>query len=161
MSAVLSPQSGPPIPSLPFPPNQHTFGHHSFTNDFDRDPDLHHFTLVRPHRRQAWDSINSLQAYRWYIYLQYAVVAFGEAVWIPIKLMLFQTLHGVLSVPHRGFGDLLAGLSHLAAYLFLVAYLPSLSLTGFKVVVFPLIYVSLCGILFGIFSQVRVHADVD
>ena len=25
---------------------QHTYGHHSFTNEFDRDPDLHHFDVL-------------------------------------------------------------------------------------------------------------------
>ena len=177
--------------------HQHTFGHHSFTNDFEKDPDLHHFVLTRPHVRQPHGPQHYLQAYRLYVFLQYAVVAFGEVshhpppssschhqhhhhdhhhhssspsslftyltlplylqtVWIPIKLMLHRNLHGILSIPgHGGPKGILTSLAHFTFYCYFIFYLPSHHLTTHKTWVFPVIYMSICGMLFGIFSQIN------
>ena len=32
---------------------QHTYGHHSYTNEFGHDPDLHHFHLCYYHHRRC------------------------------------------------------------------------------------------------------------
>lgn len=140
--------------------HQHTYGHHSHTNDFERDPDLHHFTLTRPHVRQPHEAIHRLQAYRLYVYLQYGVVAFGEAIWIPLKLIVFQTLHGMLNVPHMSASEVAGGLAHLVAYVGMVWVYPAQCLSGAKAGVFPLLYTLQCGILFGLFSQIN-HLNED
>lgn len=44
---------------------QHTYGHHSFTNDFDLDPDVHHFeAILRMHLRNPHSALHRLLSYR-------------------------------------------------------------------------------------------------
>ena len=139
--------------------HQHTFAHHSFTNDFEHDPDLHHFVLTRPHAKQAKiDNLHFLQKWRLYVLLQYSLVAFGECVWIPLKLVCFRTLHGVMSFPNLGWRGVGRAMTHFLLYVFWVFYVPGKELGregGRKWWVFPVVYVSICGVLFGIFSQIN------
>ena len=139
--------------------HQHTFAHHSFTNDFEHDPDLHHFVLTRPHGKQAKiENLHFLQRFRLYVLLQYSLVAFGECVWIPLKLVCFRTLHGVMSFPNLGWKGVGRAMTHFLLYVFWVLWVPGKALGregGRKWWVFPVVYVSICGVLFGIFSQIN------
>lgn len=140
--------------------HQHTFAHHSFTNDFDHDPDLHHFVLTRPHARQPRGPHHALQQFRLYVLAQYAVVVFGETVWIPLKLLCFRTLHGVMAFPNIGWDGLARALAHFVLYYLLVFHAPARCLAeagegAYKAWAFPLLYVSICGMLFGVFSQIN------
>ncbi len=105
--------------------HQHTFAHHSYTNDFDHDPDLHHFVLTRPHAKQAKiEKLHFWQQFRLYVLLQYSLVAFGECVWIPLKLLCFRTLHGVMSFPNLGWKGVGRAMTHFLLYVLLVFWVP-------------------------------------
>lgn len=55
--------------------HQHTYGHHSFTNEFDRDPDLHHFdTLLRIHRQIKYKTHYQFQSNSLYVVFAYVWV---------------------------------------------------------------------------------------
>jgi fatty acid desaturase len=135
--------------------HQHTFGHHSFTNDFEHDPDLHHFNFLRTHERYEYEPKYRYQAYRLYVYLQYLMVAFGETLWIPLKLIFSGTIHGVTDLPQFGLTGLIAAGLHMALYLFAVVWVPARCLEGVKAVAFPIGYIFTCGLYFGIFSQIN------
>lgn len=135
--------------------HQHTFGHHSFTNDVEHDPDLHHFSFLRLHEAYPYEPKYRHQVHWWYIYLHYGLVAFGETIWIPIKLMSSGTIHGIVNLPHMGVQGLLAALAHFLPYLYFIVYLPASQLGGIKALLFPLLYVFQCGLYFGVFSQIN------
>ena len=46
--------------------HQHVYAHHSHTNDFDNDPDLHHFKPLRTHPLRKWEACHILQYYASY-----------------------------------------------------------------------------------------------
>jgi len=77
--------------------HQHTYAHHSFTNHFDHDPDVHHFaTLLRVHRNFKQQGIYKYQKYWPFVALAYAFVCFGTCFWIPITMIWDSTLYGLV-----------------------------------------------------------------
>lgn len=140
--------------------HQHTFGHHSHTNDIERDPDLHHFSFLRLHRHYPYEPRYRWQRHRWYIYLQYGMVAFGETIWIPLKLMTSGTIHGIVTLPHLGLTGLACALAHLLPYLYFIIWLPSRQMGGGKAAAFIVLYIFQCGLYFGLFSQIN-HLNED
>ncbi len=193
--------------------HQHTFAHHSFTNDFEvrkerkqgrsffhppthsptplplqtktarpgppplrPDPPPRAPTTRAPALPPAVQGLRPCPVRRgrlWYVVLPSTFLhpshppisstyppthpPLGETVWIPLKLVLFRTLHGMMAFPNMGFKGVATALFHFALYCYLVFYLPTHCLAGMgvKVWAFPLIYVSICGLLFGVFSQIN------
>lgn len=62
---------------------QHTVGHHSHTNDPDKDPDLHHYDpFLRVHTRLAHQPWHRWQHY--FVFPFMALFTFGQTLWQPL-----------------------------------------------------------------------------
>ena len=141
---------------------QHTYAHHSHTNELDMDPDLHHFQhYLRVHRRLAWQPRHAAQRALSAVLPWYALVSFGACLFIPLKMAVFGDIHGVVPLPGMSVGKRLAAVVHCAAYVTLVLLVP-LGLRGASAGVFAAAawQVAASGMLFGLFSQVN-HLVAD
>ena len=82
--------------------HQHTYAHHSYTNDFDHDPDVHHFDMfLRYHKRFAPHARYSHQISRAYVLLAFCFTVFGQCYYIPIRFILERSLYGVTNWSDR------------------------------------------------------------
>jgi fatty acid desaturase len=138
--------------------HQHTYAHHSFTNDFEHDPDLHHFTtLLRVHRRFQQRNVYQYQSNWPYVFFAYTFVVFGTCFWIPWQVVADGSLYGLVEWtdqkrPFRAAGMYL----HMAAYVSIIFILPFWThgsvlraMTGIWV------HIATSGLLFAIFSQIN------
>jgi Cytochrome b5-like Heme/Steroid binding domain len=132
---------------------QHTYAHHSHTNDFELDPDLHHFGWLRTHARTPWGQSFSLQSRRCYVYAWYALVVFGEALWLPLKLLVSGDIHGVTAVPGGATVTARAvQIAHFVLYSCACVIMPLRCGGGVSAVV---AFLATSGLLFGWFSQIN------
>eukprot|EP00586_Coscinodiscus_wailesii_P012864 CAMPEP_0172492852 /NCGR_PEP_ID=MMETSP1066-20121228/24105_1 /TAXON_ID=671091 /ORGANISM="Coscinodiscus wailesii, Strain CCMP2513" /LENGTH=687 /DNA_ID=CAMNT_0013262685 /DNA_START=157 /DNA_END=2220 /DNA_ORIENTATION=- len=139
--------------------HQHTYAHHSHTNDFDHDPDLHHFTtFMTVHRRFSQKGMYKYQTFKLYVFWAYTFVVFGECLWIPMNMMMEGSLYGMVEWtdrkrPARAF--MMA--FHLVTYFLVIVLSPfffstgSLSRAGLCVV----IHLVTSGLCFAVFSQIN------
>jgi linoleoyl-CoA desaturase len=138
--------------------HQHTYAHHSFTNQFDHDPDLHHFSLLlKVHQRFQNNPIYSWQRNPLVVFMAYTLVVFGTCVWIPIGMLRDGSLYGLVEYtdrhrPWRAFGMM----AHLAFYVVLVMIVPFWTAsTWYRALGAVILHVSTSGLLFGMFSQIN------
>jgi fatty acid desaturase len=140
--------------------HQHTFAHHSHTNQFHADPDLHHFTsLLRVHQRFPQASIYKNQTQFLYVVFCYAFVVFGTCFWVPIGMMQQGTLYGMLDWtdapqqrPLRAAGMLM----HLIAYVGFIMIWPFFThLPWYKAMAAVVVHVATSGLVFAMFSQIN------
>ena len=138
--------------------HQHTFAHHSHTNEFDRDPDLHHFSLfLRVHRHFEQKGIYRYQQYAWFVAFAYTFVVFGECFWIPIDMIKTGALYGVCewtdrTRPLRALGMVL----HLVCYVGFIFLVPFfVASCAWKALACVVVHIWTSGLLFGVFSQVN------
>lgn len=140
--------------------HQHTYAHHSHTNDFDHDPDLHHFeVLLRVHRKFHNNKRQyRFQIYSLYVFFSYAFVVIGTCLKIPIGMMKNKSLYGMVKWtdcerPQKVFGIYI----HFILYIALVILCPFYysSRSKFLVTFSVVIHVVSSGLLFAIFSQIN------
>jgi fatty acid desaturase len=138
--------------------HQHTYAHHSYTNEYDHDPDLHHFDLLlRVHRRVQQHSYYKNQRSWPYVFSAYAFVVFGTCIWIPLDVMKTGFLYGMVEYtdrhrPLRSFGMIV----HMVAYVVIVIMVPFYtSSSWYKALFSVVVHISTSGFLFGIFSQIN------
>jgi fatty acid desaturase len=149
---------------------QHTYGHHSFTNEFDRDPDLHHFELLlRVHKRFKYESKFRFQSSFLYVLFAYLFVVFGTCLWIPWGVLREGTLYGVVDWhdkdrPTKFYGMIF----HLVCYVGICLVVPMCTHESFgKAVLATYIHVATLGITFALFSQINhlnepsLESDMD
>ena len=149
---------------------QHTYGHHSFTNEFDRDPDLHHFELLlRVHKKFKYESRFQYQSSFLYVLFSYVFVVFGTCFWIPWGVLSEGTLYGIVEWhdkdrPTKFYGMIL----HLVCYVGIVLLIPMYTHESFgKAALASYIHVATLGITFALFSQINhlnepsLEADMD
>ena len=136
--------------------HQHTYAHHSFTNEFDADPDLHHFTtLLRVHREISHSGIYHNQRYLPFVALAYALVVFGECVWIPFGMLKEGTLYGMVTWTDRK-RKAMGMYMHLLSYTCIVLLAPFwVAPTWHQALACVVLHVSTSGLLFGFFSQIN------
>ena len=138
--------------------HQHTFAHHSHTNSFDHDPDLHHFaSFLRVHRRFQQSDLYKYQSNRFFVFFSYMFVVFGTCFWIPWGMIKEGSLYGMVEWTDRQRPWRTAGLIfHLMAYTGIIFLLPFFVHTtwcaAFSAVV---AHVATSGLLFAIFSQIN------
>jgi hypothetical protein len=79
--------------------HQHTYAHHSHTNSFQHDPDLHHFeTLLRVHRSFPLRDRYRVQSNAAFVVFAWALVVVGTCFWIPWGVLRSSTLYGMIPV---------------------------------------------------------------
>jgi len=137
---------------------QHTYAHHSHTNDFDHDPDLHHFDIfLRVHRRIQHEKMHDYQRNRFYVFFAYSFVVFGTCLKIPVGMMTTGTLYGMAEWTDRKRpARALILWVHFALYLAIIVFSPFFSGKSFLVALLSVIvHIATAGLLFAIFSQIN------
>lgn len=136
--------------------HQHTYAHHSFTNEFDNDPDLHHFTLLlRVHRGFRRANVHSYQRNWYFVGFAYLLVVFGECVWIPWGMIQEGTLYGMVQWTDRPRRAVVMSL-HLSLYVLTILILPFWVHESTGMALISIVaHVSVSGLLFGLFSQIN------
>lgn len=150
--------------------HQHTYGHHSFTNEFDHDPDLHHFhLLLRVHKRIRYESQFQYQAHWLYVMFAYLFVVFGTCFYIPWGVISTGTLYGVVDWndqdrPTKNIGMRL----HMALYIFIVVLVPLFTHeTLLSAALAIYLHIATLGTVFALFSQINhlnepsLESDMD
>lgn len=138
--------------------HQHTYAHHSYTNEFDKDPDIHHFDqLLRVHKNIRHRSVHKYQTNKLWVALSYAMVCFGTCFWIPWGVLAKGTLHGIVEWQDRDRPSKRIGLKiHWYTYIFVIVVLPFFSHESALSAAFAVyIHVTTIGIVFAIFSQIN------
>jgi fatty acid desaturase len=138
--------------------HQHTFAHHSGTNDFHHDPDLHHFTtLLRVHRRFQQHFIYQYQSQYLYVLFAYLLVVFGTCFWIPIGMIRDGTLYGLVDWTDRD-----RNRSYYGLYLHWLVYAIGILVWPFLVherwyhaLLAVVVHVGTTGLVFALFSQIN------
>jgi len=139
--------------------HQHTYAHHSHTNEFERDPDLHHFTtLIRVHRRFKQQSTYRFQSNWIFVLFAYSFVVFGTCFWIPCGMLREGSLYGIVEWtdrkrPLRSAGMLL----HVIGYAGIIMIVPFCSdaLSWWSAAAAVIVHLTTSGLLFALFSQIN------
>ena len=149
---------------------QHTYGHHSFTNEFDRDPDLHHFSaLLRVHKKFEYEARYKHQSNFFYVMFAYIFVVFGTCFWIPWGVLSEGTLYGIVDWHDKDRRTKYYGMIfHLFCYVAIVVVLPMCTHESFgKAALASYVHVATLGITFALFSQINhmnelsLESDMD
>jgi fatty acid desaturase len=138
--------------------HQHTYGHHSFTNEFDNDPDLHHFhLLLRVHRKIRYEKIFRYQSNTLFVGFAYLFVVFGTCFWIPWGMISTGSLYGVVDWHDKDRPSKAIGMRlHIALYVFVVIVLPLFAHKSLLAAILAIsLHISTMGVIFAIFSQVN------
>lgn len=150
--------------------HQHTYAHHSFTNEFESDPDLHHFhLLLRVHERVQIHRKYRKQSHWQYVLYAYMFAIFATCVGIPIVMANKGHLYSVvnwqdMSRPTKNLGLRL----HVALYVLLIMVIPLFTNpTPLQGLVAVFVHMVTMGIVFAAFSQINhltetaLQADMD
>lgn len=138
--------------------HQHTYAHHSHTNEFELDPDLHHFTtLLRVHRRFKHQKLYEKQSSVAFVILTYAFVVFGTCFWIPWGMMQEGSLYGMVEWTDRKRPlRALAMFGHWILFAGLTMALPFWTYdSAWWALSAVVIHLSTSGLLFALFSQIN------
>jgi fatty acid desaturase len=137
--------------------HQHTYAHHSFTNQHDHDPDLHHFHILMRysplHEMFPW---YKMQIHSLYILWSIGWTNFGTCYWNSWRFVFERSLHGAVEWTDRKrwfrTGLLLL---HTFGYFFMCYMVPFwYHERGFVAFLAGVIHMSTAGFIFGILSQV-------
>eukprot|EP00980_Cylindrotheca_fusiformis_P011704 scaffold2783_cov129-Cylindrotheca_fusiformis.AAC.5 len=138
--------------------HQHTYAHHSYTNEFDKDPDLHHFDqLLRVHKKIRHRSVHNYQKNRLWVAVTYAFVCFGTCFWIPWSVLSSGTLHSVVNWQDSNRPSRRIGLQlHWYSYNFFIILLPFLIHESVWTAMLSVyVHMATVGVVFAIFSQIN------
>jgi fatty acid desaturase len=138
--------------------HQHTYAHHSHTNEFDHDPDLHHFhTLLRVHWKFRSESIHKYQAHWPFVMLAYALVVFGTCFWIPWGVIQSGSLYGIVEwTDRKRFLRSVGMMLHTFGYVIFIIVVPFWTFSSWCGALSAVtIHVAVAGIIFAIFSQIN------
>lgn len=138
--------------------HQHTYGHHSYTNEYGQDPDLHHFDLLlRVHKKIRYEAHFRLQKSWLYVTFAYLFVVFGTCFYIPWGVLSSGTLYGIIDWsdqdrPTKRWGMQLAWYM----YILIIMVVPvctheSLSMAFLSIY----LHIATLGIVFAFFSQIN------
>jgi fatty acid desaturase len=138
--------------------HQHTYGHHSFTNDFDHDPDLHHFDkFIRVHKRIRYQSQFKYQSNWLYVMFAYLFVVFGTCFYIPWGMLATGTLYGIVDWSDQNRPSKAIGMKlHMALYVIIVAVVPLCTHQSIGAACLSMyLHVATLGLTFALFSQIN------
>jgi fatty acid desaturase len=138
--------------------HQHTFAHHSHTNDFDHDPDLYSFERwMRAHQHIKKRTKDILQASTFYILFFYEFTSLATVIGPTRMLLTGKYNHGIdLWSDRKRFLRTSLFLFHLTAYVTLVIFLP-FWIYEKRYMGAVALYLNLIttGLSFGLFSQIN------
>lgn len=138
--------------------HQHTFAHHSFTNRWTHDPDLHHFTaLLRVHRQFRHVPLYTHQSKTVYVLFAYLFVVFGTCVWMPWGMIQEGTLYGVVDWSDRQRPSRAVGMyAHWVVYTGCILVWPFfVHPTWWSALLAVVLHVGTSGVIFALFSQIN------
>lgn len=137
--------------------HQHTYAHHSHTNDFDHDPDLHHFQrLLRVHRQFKYEAIHAYQKNPIYVVFSYMLVVFGTCLWIPLNFLKDGSLYGIVEFTNKNKVLVkISSLLHFVCYIATVLVAPFFNVGPVKAVSCGILQLATSGLLFAFFSQIN------
>jgi fatty acid desaturase len=139
--------------------HQHTYAHHSHTNSFDHDPDLHHFARVlRVHWRFQPAEHYKYQSNWMFVMCVYALVCVGTCFWIPLGLLREGNLYGIVEWSDRGRRPwLVVGLClHLVVYVCCIMIWPFFVHSHWSsALAAATVHMGTSGLVFAIFSQIN------
>jgi fatty acid desaturase len=138
--------------------HQHTYGHHSFTNEFGHDPDLHHFDkFIRVHKRIKYQYQFRYQSNWLYVMLAYLFVVFGTCFFIPWGVLSTNSLYGIIDWSDQNRPGKYFGMQfHLALYIFTVALVPLFMHESFiSAACAVYLHIGTLGLTFALFSQIN------
>jgi fatty acid desaturase len=138
--------------------HQHTYGHHSFTNEFGHDPDLHHFdNFIRVHKRIQYQYQYRYQSSWLYVMFAYLFVVFGTCFYIPWGVLSTNSLYGIIdwsdqNRPGKSFGMRF----HVALYIVIVALVPLFMHESIiNAACAAYLHIATLGLTFALFSQIN------
>jgi fatty acid desaturase len=138
--------------------HQHTYGHHSYTNEYGQDPDLHHFDLLlRVHKKIRYEAHFRLQRSSLYVMFAYLFVVFGTCFYIPWGVLSSGTLYGIIDWsdqdrPTKRWGMQLGWYM----YILIVMVAPLCTHKSLSTAFLSIyLHISTLGIVFAFFSQIN------
>lgn len=160
--------------------HQHTYSHHSFTNEHERDPDCHHFEMMlRMHFANTHNRLHRFLVHPIWVLTWWSQAARGSTFLLPIKSILTGTIQGTTSLHGLSWRHCLSIIAHTVLFVVILWVLPycilrkskmeELGLDSIPVVMPDLVlrlyvlitcFQTTLGALFGIFTQ-STHLTID
>lgn len=138
--------------------HQHTYAHHSYTNEFEHDPDLHHFDMfLRYHKRFIiLHPVYKNQTSKLFVLFAYAFTCFGQCYYIPIRFIQERSLYGTVMWSDRNRSmRMILLFAHFILYSAIVMFLPFFVHKSTLIAsIASLLPMATSGILFALCSQV-------
>lgn len=136
---------------------QHTYAHHSHTNDFDKDPDLHHFTVfMRYHKEFKYRKIDSRQKNFLHVLFSYTFTTLGENIEIPIGVLWRNSLYDVVKLDPKSLLQKLCIALYISSYALIVIVAPCVATSSlFKGMLRAVVHMMTTGLQFAFFSQIN------
>jgi fatty acid desaturase len=138
--------------------HQHTYSHHSFTNEHARDPDVQHFRpLLRSHKQSKYRRMCALQSSPLYLLATYTLSVWGSILYLPIDVLLSGSMYGVVSWqsrtrPFQAMGMIL----HMVVYELGVIAIPLLTHSSLRTAALAIyVHITTIGLIFSLFSQIN------
>jgi fatty acid desaturase len=138
--------------------HQHTYAHHSFTNELAHDPDIHHFTtFLRVHGWFPRQDRYHYQSHWWYVVWAYSFVTIGTCLWIPQYMMQTGSLYDMVEYTDRKrWVRSTAMIMHWVAYIAFIVVLPFWTHGGWwRALLAVWLHMSTSGLIFAFFSQIN------
>jgi fatty acid desaturase len=137
--------------------HQHTYAHHSFTNEHNNDPDLHHFSLfMRYNTIQKLLPQYKMQTFAVYIFWAFGFTSNGTLYWNLWRFIFERSIHGTVQwTDRKRWYRTALLLCHMFAYPilnFVVPYWYHRNLVS--AIVCGVIHMVTAGFLFALVSQV-------
>ena len=146
-------------------PHQHNYGHHSHTNTFGQDPDVHHYGgFLRVHRRTNSSLLIPLQKSRLYVLLMLSLhTTYETCIRNPLAMITSGSLYGIVDWtdrkrPSRFF----AMIVHFISYIGVVFVAPFFSGKPWHIAILAgVLHMMTTGLFFGVISQVGHYNEAS
>ena len=138
--------------------HQHTYSHHSFTNEVYHDPDMHHFKwIIRVSDKFIHEWPHSNQSNVLFVMFAYLFTVFGTCFYIPLNVIDAGTIYGCVNWQDKDRPIKAIGMQvHFVAYVLFIMIVPLFTNDSvLKGLVAVIVHISTLGLEFAIFSQIN------